>query len=142
MLNDKTISEESFFANIRGFSMQPFIKDGDKVIVKKIKAQDLKVGNIILYKDGNGRQTICHRLVRKIESENGIMLFTRGDAQIGSTGPILENNLLGCVVGIIRDNKIMNLRTRQQSMLNWLNAKFYIIFRIIFISLCKLRKSR
>ena len=127
------MNEESFLIKAAGFSMWPFVKDGDRLIVKKLKVQDLKIGDIILYKDGNNSQNICHRFVKKIESKDGFMLFARADAGGILSGPISEDNLIGRVIGIIRDGKVMNLRTRQQIVLNWFNVKFYIFFRVVFI---------
>ena len=141
MLADKTMLDESFFVKTKGLSMYPFLRDDDKVIVKRLKAQDLRAGDIILYKDKINGQTVCHRFVKKVKSKDKLMLFTRADAGGVLSTPVPEDNLIGRVVGIVRDGRITSLRTKQQITLNWLNAKFYIFLKQKMIHLFSLLQN-
>ncbi len=59
-------------------SMEPKIKKGDAVIIHKVKAKDLKEGQVIAFKVKD--KTIIHRLVQ-IEKVDGVTYYrTKGDA--------------------------------------------------------------
>ena len=58
-------------------SMEPTIMTGDAIVVKEVNPEDLKVGDIISFRDGNSINT--HRIV-EIVSDNGKKRFrTKGD---------------------------------------------------------------
>ncbi len=130
-----------FFIQATGFSMRPFVRGGDRLIIRKTNVQDLKIGDIILYKLGNNSPHICHRLVKKINSNQGIKLFARGDSFNFLDDPILEENIQGCIIGILRNGRVINLRNKFQSILNWLIAQFYVFLRPLLVYLWKLFKS-
>lgn len=143
MLDNKTATKENLFMQTKGFSMWPFVKENDKIIIKRLRVQDLKIGDIILYKDKAKGQNICHRLVKKTYSENGIILFTRGDASDFLSELVPGHNFIGRVVGIVRNGRVLNLSSRQQIIFNWLIAKFYVIYRALIIFLKqKIRQNR
>ena len=129
MTENNTLLEKSLLIKTSGSSMFPFVRDSDKVIVKRLNAQELRIGDIILYKDKITGQTICHRFVKRIKINVKLTLFTRGDAGDSSCKPISEDNFIGRVVGIIRADRVLNQRTRRQIILNWVNVKFYIYFK-------------
>lgn len=132
---------ETFLYEAAGFSMYPFIKSGDRIVVRKLSAEDLKIGDIILYKSNRGSQSICHRLVRKEKSEKGMMLFVRGDTAIASEA-VSEDCLIGQVVDIIRNGKVMSLNSGARVIINWFIARFYIYLRPLLVWAHKLlRKS-
>ncbi len=58
-------------------SMEPTIMTGDAIVVKEVNPEDLKVGDIISFRDGDSINT--HRIV-EIVSDNGKKRFrTKGD---------------------------------------------------------------
>ncbi|MFH1191351.1 MAG: S24/S26 family peptidase, partial [Candidatus Omnitrophota bacterium] len=59
----KLPGEDLLFFETSGFSMWPFIRPGERLVIKKSPAQDLRAGDIILYRANN--QLACHRLVKK-----------------------------------------------------------------------------
>lgn len=62
---------------IKSNSMEPSIKSGDVVIVKKVPEENIKVGDIITFKQNT--EIITHR-ISKIEEENNIKKYiTKGD---------------------------------------------------------------
>jgi len=77
-------------------SMQPVLNVGDIVIIEKVKAAEIKLGDIIqvLTKDDI---TIVHRVVEKFIDENGQIVFiTKGDANdISDPNPVYEKHVLG-----------------------------------------------
>lgn len=99
-------NKDLIFIETKGFSMWPFLKEGTKLIIKKVSFLTLKVGDIILYeKDGN---KICHRVVRKIVKDAGARLFVRGDNSISSPEEIDEEMFCGKVIGYFNGSKIKN----------------------------------
>lgn len=63
-------------------SMYPEIKSGDMIILNKVNAKDLKVGDIITFfnPNGNGSTTITHRITEITEVNNKLAFKTKGDA--------------------------------------------------------------
>lgn len=57
-------------------SMEPGIKPGDIIIIKKVDARSLKVGDIVQYR--KEKIDITHRII-DIEKEGGVMYKTKGD---------------------------------------------------------------
>lgn len=58
-------------------SMEPELKKDDVVVIKKAKADNLKQGDIITFKQ-NG-ETITHRIVQIDDIEDGRLYITKGD---------------------------------------------------------------
>mgnify|MGYP000894972751 CR=1 FL=1 len=62
-------------------SMEPFIKPGDMILVKKVQnmsdIEDIKVGDIIQFRKDN--ILICHRVVEILSKEDGLYYRTKGD---------------------------------------------------------------
>ena len=58
-------------------SMEPELKKDDVVVIKKAKADNLKQGDIITFKQ-NG-ETITHRIVHIDDIEDGKLYITKGD---------------------------------------------------------------
>lgn len=85
--------------------MRPFLKQGEKILVAKVCAKDLKRGDLVLYSDAGN--TVCHRLVKKSISTEGALLHVRGDASTEPPEKIKEDALVGRVVGIVRNGKII-----------------------------------
>lgn len=98
------ISEISFFQD-SGWSMWPFLRGKEKLIVKKISTADLRLGDLMLYRED--KNIICHRLVKKTRDKNKYIIYARGDASLGSPEPVKEDMLLGKVIGIVKNNKII-----------------------------------
>ena len=94
-----------FLFTTSGFSMWPFLKQGDRVIAKKIPVKELKIGDIALYQK-NG-QMICHRLVRKIVKEDDVLFYVRGDNSFSSPELISENAFIGKVIGIVENDRVI-----------------------------------
>ena len=110
----------SFF-EATGFSMWPFLRTEDKLVVKKVPLEELKIGDIILYIKDN--QTICHRLVKKIGYKEKYLLYARGDNS-KSIESVNENMLKGKVIGILRGNRMKNLTTGFQRFINHIAVIF------------------
>ena len=59
-------------------SMHPIIDEGDLVITKEVDTNTLKVGDIIAFRQGE--VVIARRIIEINETEEGIKIITKGDA--------------------------------------------------------------
>ena len=65
---------------ISGQSMNPTLEDGDLIIVRGVPAEEIKIGDIIVFDPPNGVRTV-HRVTRIQTLENEKPTFkTKGDA--------------------------------------------------------------
>ena len=86
---------------VRGNSMNPFFVDRrDEVILSPFTKEDIKVGKVILARDGQGR-FILHRII-KIEGEDIVMM---GDGNLKGVEHTTTNDILGIVTAGIRKGK-------------------------------------
>lgn len=76
------------------------IEVGDLVFVGQIDPDELQVGDVIAYQ--NGQSTVTHRIT-DIQNENGKLLFTtKGDANnAADTAPVTEDQIVGVYRGRI-----------------------------------------
>lgn len=80
-------------------SMSPSIQTGDVIVVAKIDTDDLNIGDIIQYMaDG---YTVTHRIVDVMETENGRLFVTKGDANELPDDPISEDRVIGKVIFVV-----------------------------------------
>ncbi len=110
------ITENLLFIEAKGFSMWPFLKQTDKLIIKKVTIEDLMVGDAILYQTNN--QIVCHRLLKKVRDRGRYLLYTRGDNSSSSLELISEKMLLGKAIGILRNGKMINLTGWKRTLIN------------------------
>ena len=100
-------SQDLIFIEVTGFSMWPFLKAGEKLLIKKFSIEDLRVGDIIIYRADN--QLVCHRLVKRSKTENGHLLFARGDNSSSLPTLVTEQMFLGKIIGIIKNGQAISL---------------------------------
>ena len=104
------------FFEASGFSMWPFLKGREKLIVKKLSPSYLTSGDLILYNAGG--QLICHRLVRKRKREDKYLLYANADASFGLPDLVTEEMFLGKVIGIIDGNKLISYDRIKYKLIN------------------------
>jgi signal peptidase len=68
----------SFSSIVLGGSMEPTIHVGSIVIVRKVKPEDVKVGDIIAFKTGESKT--IHRVIDKVVEGGSFYFRTKGDA--------------------------------------------------------------
>jgi signal peptidase I len=86
----------------RGWSMNPFIRDGDIICVSPIQEKNPSVGEVVAYIQPTSGKLVVHRLVNR-SGDNWVIL---GDNTLKASGeqvPIV--NLIGRVTGIKRGGK-------------------------------------
>ena len=100
--NRGSIGGIKIFTVITG-SMIPVYNIGDILIVKDVNAEELKIGDDIVYKGEKGtfeNKTVTHRIISiKQEDDGNFEITTKGIANIGQDPKINQNQVLGKVVG-------------------------------------------
>ena len=117
MKNKEELASLSFFETT-GFSMWPFLRGGEKLLIKRTPLKHLKVGDIIIYRANN--QLVCHRLIGKAKEKDKYLLYVRADSSVCSPEPVTEEMFLGQAVSIIQNGKIISLNGRKRQLINQL----------------------
>jgi ATP-binding cassette subfamily B protein len=104
-----------------GFSMFPTLRAGDCGIVEKRSPDEIKPGDIIVYRRAN--KYIAHRLIRKRKG----MLMARGDFNRYADNPVSEDAL----VGIIRTYEREGERRQVNSLLGKVALYFPDLYRFV-----------
>ncbi|MFQ5815257.1 MAG: signal peptidase I [Candidatus Hydrothermarchaeaceae archaeon] len=91
-------------------SMEPTFYRGDLVVVNGIYAEDIEVGDIIVYDNPYRGIPVVHRVIEIKETEDGLEFYTKGDniktnylsdQQSGIAPPIRQRWIRGKVVLVI-----------------------------------------
>ena len=96
---------------VTGWSMLPTIMPGDTLKVERISSQAACEGDIVLF--GRDRRLFAHRVVSKGRESPLQGIVTRGDAMATVDPPVLDRDLLGRVVLIVRNGKCLDPKRRQ-----------------------------
>jgi signal peptidase I len=94
----------------RGSSMNPTVRDGDRLRVVPVAERDVKQGQIVLLQTPGGR-VVAHR-IRRIGRESGRRLLTlRGDSLRRDDGVAPCTQVLGRIVAIERGGRTIDLES-------------------------------
>lgn len=101
----------------RGWSMRPFIQDGDFVVARPLGSDSFKIGDIVFYlADNDG--VLVHRVVGLRRDDGGMTAMIKGDACFGPPDTVSGQNILGRVVSIERKGREKRLDTMWQKALS------------------------
>jgi len=99
--------------------MYPCLKPGDRIIVKRVPANALQVGDIAVLRDPEDR-LVVHRLVKFISKGMGIF---KGDSLlVPDLEPIKLSSVSGRVEAIVRGDRFIPLSTGMRSRIKGLYA--------------------
>jgi signal peptidase I len=91
----------------RGFSMYPFVRTGDTLLIEPRSPDELCIGDIIFYRRSEG-QYVAHRLIKKYDATT---LITKGDSLPYYDEPVHVEQVFGRVVSVERDGRPQNLNS-------------------------------
>lgn len=94
-----------------GWSMSPFIRDGDFITVSPVKSSFLKIGDIALYSTAENK-IIVHRIIKKHKNNGRTTLWIKGDAAFGSPEKVDAQSVLGKVTAIERSGRKRTIETK------------------------------
>jgi signal peptidase I len=139
MGNEKTIQikemqDELFQKNRKGWfriisgSMSPLIEINDRALVKKVDTSEIKLGDIILFK--NDGTSVTHRVIRFSRQDGIVLVLQKGDAS-NYASFIPYDDVIGKVITIEKKGKFLNLNSYQGRVINGLLGwKNYISYRL------------
>lgn len=113
----------------KGWSMHPFIKDGDFVIVKSLKNLTVKIGDLAFYYT-DGDKAKIHRVVGKSKKKGTPTILIKGDACYGSPEEIEIQSVLGKVTSIERNGQYINLCSSVSKLINIAPFVFWPLIKI------------
>ena len=124
----------------RGFSMWPFVRDGDTLTVQSAQADALRVGDIAFY-IGDGDSPVAHRVIARQIADGQLVLRTRGDALSGAAELVRPEAVLGRVVSIERGDRSIapNRGLRRLTSLAWIRLQ--PLSSLLARPRCALRRS-
>ena len=96
-----------------GRSMYPSIREGELITVEPVRASDVKLADIVLYRSERG--PIAHRVV-EIASRDARIFRLRGDASLSCDQPVAGRQILGRVTAVERNGRSVGLATRGAKM--------------------------
>jgi len=106
----------------RGRSMAPLIRDGDVLTVEPAGPETLRVGDVALHRIG-GEQVVAHRVLARRAERGEVLLTTRGDALSGPHDRVCAEEVLGRVVEVERDGRVLRLDRGPWRVLGLVAAK-------------------
>ena len=107
----------------KGWSMRPFIRDGDFIVVSPIENSSIKTGNVVFYLTTENK-VIVHRVIKKYkkDKDNRITMLIKGDATFSSPEKVEMQNVLGKVVAVERNGQKKRLDTKLYHIIGLLFA--------------------
>jgi len=107
---------------ISTLSMSPILMPGDRVLVCGKNADELSIGDIVLARAGDA--WLAHRLIARRVQNGRVFLVTQGDNAAQPDPFWSAAQVVGRVVAIQRDSRIIRLDSRRAVCLGLLRACF------------------
>lgn len=90
----------TFHFRAKGWSMAPFIKDGDTITIAPPARVSPGLGRVVAFEHPECNQLLVHRVIGR---QGGAFLI-QGDNTAGQPdGPVQPGNILGCVIRVERE---------------------------------------
>jgi SOS-response transcriptional repressor LexA len=124
-----------FALSVKGTSMQPFLFNGDSVLVRPCSPGELKPGDIVAVAlAGTGGMICVHRLVRKsTERRTHADLIIKGDdiSRIEKVRIDSKSRLFGKVVRIVRGDKYISTENRLVGLFRLIYSLAFIPYQVV-----------
>jgi hypothetical protein len=107
LLRDLSTAGKPVEIPVRGRSMRPLLRDGDRVHVLPVTVADVRVGHVVVLTGPSG--PVIHRLVGWWPGRVGRRLLTKGDGSPRLDPPVVPEGLVGRVAARVRDGHVRRL---------------------------------
>jgi len=113
-----------------GYSMSPFIKDGDVLTVDPVSSRSPKKGDVVVFKKRRSGEIVVHRIVRT----KGDDYLVKGDNLLDEDGRVSQKDIFGIVRAVDRKGKKIRFGILWgKGMIAFLNrGKFLAVF-LLFV---------
>lgn len=98
----------SFIFRAEGNSMRPFILPGDMLTIEPISFSALQRGDIVFCRLPQNR-IIVHRVIGRHRQPESDCLLIRGDGLYQETEYVTDAQVLGRIVQVVRESKVIHL---------------------------------
>jgi signal peptidase len=92
---------------VRGSSMLPMLRDGDRVQIVPVTGAAVRIGDVVVRVESNG--PVIHRVVGWWPSRTGWRLLTKGDGSLRLDPPLRAEGVVARVVARVRDSRVERL---------------------------------
>ncbi|NLO91284.1 MAG: hypothetical protein GX410_04745 [Elusimicrobia bacterium] len=99
-----------------GYSMEPMLRRGDRLVLRRVSAGELRVGDIVLA-EIDGRK-VCHRVIGLDSTGGSLCLLLRGDASFSQPDRVPFQACLGKVSSVIKSGGAVSLETFPQRVIS------------------------
>ena len=120
MLNEVIERDEDVPLKTFGLSMAPTIYGGEWVVVRRVNAEKVGMGDVVIYQAGN--VFVAHRVIRKRERDGKAYFTVKGDAHLEAEGEIAEGEIVAKVVSLQKKDKRIDLDRPRWRLANRLIA--------------------
>lgn len=126
LVEDAITNEFSLYLAISGNSMSPIIESGEKILIRTVMIDEIKIGDIVIYKKNN--KFISHRII----STDCPQFMIKGDNRlIGQS--YNYGSIFGKVISIEKSSgMIINLEAKKWCAINYLIAKCSLYTWLIY----------
>jgi len=93
---------------VKGFSMTPFVRNGDVVTLSPISGDKVGVGRVVAFLRACDRKLVIHRLVGVLQGPEE-RYIPKGDNLSGPDDPISRADMLASVEKVERGGKVLSL---------------------------------
>jgi hypothetical protein len=108
IVREKLDSGKAFSFAVSTRSMLPFIKEYDKVVVRKYPLEILRPGDVVVFE--REKELFVHRFLRRrVQPGSGVTFLIKGDNSLVADLPVREEELIGKVVCVRRGERTMEL---------------------------------
>ncbi len=115
-----TLMDSCFSISFTGYSMHPFLKPGDRVVVRRVSPENYRVGDIVVLRNSENVYMV-HRLIKLLPKLRGI---TKGDSLLAEDpAPVSLSQLAGRVEMVARGRRLIPIASGPRSYLN----RFYAV---------------
>jgi signal peptidase I len=93
-----------------GASMHPAIRDGEAIAIESVAPEEVEPGNVLLCR--HDARLLAHRVVG-VTMHGAVRMFElRGDAKGANDAPVPADAVVGRVVGVWRNGRIVSVGAR------------------------------
>jgi len=122
-----------------GSSMYPLFRKGDNIFIEPVGIERISIGDVIVCQ--RGKRMVAHRLMKIYQNNERITLVTKGDTFPDFDDPIYPEEVLGKVVAVERNGRLIRLNRGLGRLANFVLAKISPFSRWIYPSLRKIRHT-
>ena len=135
------------YLRLSGFSMFPFLKEGDVALIKKVEINTLNIGDVIVFR--KDQKMIAHRLVEIKKNGEHYSITTKGDTTKKNDPVFTEQNYIGKIVSFYRNEKNTSITSKYYELIGKiivkttrLNTPFFVLNMRIWRRISIIRKTK